>query len=93
MNETDRVAYKKKKSISYRSGNWKSKIRVPGWLSEGPLLVKDFLLCPHMVEGTRNFIHEASSLDLIHLSKLLPPNSIAFDIKFSTYEFQGETNI
>lgn len=62
------------KCIAHNPGGWKSEIGVPVWLSEGPLLVTDFLLYLHMVEGPQqgglwglfytgiNLIHEDSAI-------------------------------
>ena len=38
------MAYKQQKFISHSSGGWKSKIRVPAWSDEGPLLGGRFLV-------------------------------------------------
>lgn len=48
----DRAAYKQQKFISPSSGCWKSKISV-AWWDKGSLLVEEFWLYLHMVEGAR----------------------------------------
>ena len=46
---------------SHSPEGWKSEIRVPAWLGLGPLLVVDFLLCPHMVEGASELFYEVTN--------------------------------
>ena len=42
------------KCIAHNPGGWKSETGVPVWLSEGPLLVTDFSVYLHMVEGPKD---------------------------------------
>ena len=38
QNSIGLIVYKQQKFISHSSGGWKSKVRVPAWLGEGPFL-------------------------------------------------------
>lgn len=51
QNTIYRGAYKKQKLICHNFGRWKSKIRVPVWLVEGPLAGCRLLVCSHGRQG------------------------------------------
>lgn len=100
---TSRVACIQQKFIIHGSGDRKSKVRVPAWLSEGPIL--GFRLpifsCGRRGKGTlwdpfyksANTIYEDSTL-----TAYSPPKGPSYcnplGIGISTYEFgAGDTNI
>ena len=83
--------------FSHSFGGWKSAIRVPPCLGEGPLTTyRLFLvslpgrrvkLAPGAFFKGTNPIHEDSAN---HLSETSLPNTITLGSRFSTYRFAGE---
>ena len=96
------MTYKQQKFISHFSGGWKSKVRLPAWSSsvEDPLLGCTLLTsCFLLSQKESNKLPPDSCKDLMtssspnYLPKALPSNIITLEGRFTTYEFQRDTNI
>ena len=67
------MAYKQQKFISHSFRGMKSEIRVPAWLSKGPLSVAGFSFYPHIKKGVKGTLRGLFYKDANPIYDLVTP--------------------